>query len=264
MTLAWPQGISGPLGEPELRRFFDDGVVILRRVFDRVEVGMMRRAFDRLARMAAVLPGTGMHRGAQFVLGDRGDGSGLGDSIQRVVWAPAADAVLDRLGRDKRLLRIAAQVLCSRDMEQLISQAHFKMPGDGVSFDWHQDSRHRRYGTPQWQDTNGVGSFVEIVTAVDPMGPHNGGLRYIPGSGCRGHLPTDSTDAFAPGVVDESLAVDVVLEPGDVAFFGPYVIHGSLENRSAQPRRAFLNGFASPGANHRAYPGEGSGRALRL
>jgi hypothetical protein len=46
--------------------------------------------------------------------------------------------------------------------------------------------------------------------------------------------------------------------------FGPFTIHRSLPNRSSTPRRIFINGFASPGANSRVYPGEGAGRTVRL
>lgn len=268
MTLAWPRGIGGPLSEAQLSAFFDDGVVIVRRVFDRVEVGMMRRAFERLRVAAGKLPGSGMHNGSQFVVGDRPDGKGTGNAIQRVVWCGAAEPVLDRLGRDKRLLRMAAQLLGSREMDQLINQAHFKYPGDGVEFAWHQDSRHRRFGTDLWSDLNGKGSFVETVTAIDPMTPDNGPLKFILGSPRRGHLETHpGSEVFVPSNdawFDEDDAFVVELEPGDVALFGPYVIHGSDPNEGEQPRRSFLNGFAYPGANKRVYPGDGAGRFLRV
>ena len=53
------------------------------------------------------------------------------------------------------------------------------------------------------------------------------------------------------------------MRAGSVLVFGPYAIHRSLPNRSAVPRRVFINGYASPGANARVYPGEGAGRTLR-
>lgn len=163
---------------------------------------------------------------------------------------------------------MAAQVLGSSMVDQLICQAHFKEPGDGVHFPWHQDSRHRRYGTELWSDVNGTGSFVELVTAVDPMTHDNGPLRVIPGSQRHGHLATDSkTESFLPtndAWFDPDDAFDITLAPGDVALFGPYLIHGSEPNHSSLARRSFLNGFACPGANHRDYPGEGSGRSLSV
>jgi ectoine hydroxylase-related dioxygenase (phytanoyl-CoA dioxygenase family) len=54
------------------------------------------------------------------------------------------------------------------------------------------------------------------------------------------------------------------MQPGDVAFFSPYAIHGSQPNNSKGPRRVFINGFAYPGANQKKYPGQGSGRRVYL
>ena len=96
------------------------------------------------------------------------------------------------------------------------------------------------------------------------MTEDNGPLRYIPGTARLGHIPTAPPEHALPAdVVDSAQARTVQLEPGDVAVFGPYLVHGSGPNTGDTPRRSFLNGFAHPNANARAYPGEGAGRRLR-
>ncbi len=250
--------MAPPLDKTALSALDDVGFVVVPGVFRAHEVAEMRAAFDRLVSAARSLPSAGMHQGAQFVL----DPDPF--RLHRVVWCGAAESALSRYGRDPRLLALASFALQSRAMEQLINQAHFKLPGDDVVFDWHQDSRHRRYGTPLWRDVNGRGSFVETVTAIDPMTEENGPLRIVPGSQRLGHIePLPGTDQLPPGAFDLSEAVTLTLEPGDVALFGPYLVHGSGPNRGPGPRRLFLNGFCVPGANDRVYPGEGAGRALR-
>ena len=102
--------------------------------------------------------------------------------IHRVVWCGAAEPILSRYGMDRRLLEMAGQLLGSSEMNQLINQAHFKLPGDGVEFPWHQDSTHRRFGGDGWQDLNGRGSYVQTVTAIDTVTHDNGPLEFIPGS----------------------------------------------------------------------------------
>jgi len=47
-----------------------------------------------------------------------------------------------------------------------------------------------------------------------------------------------------------------------VIFFGPYTAHMSKANTSDHYRRVLINGYATPGANHRVYPGAGLGRVL--
>ncbi|MBT8077568.1 MAG: phytanoyl-CoA dioxygenase family protein, partial [Gammaproteobacteria bacterium] len=62
----------------------------------------------------------------------------------------------------------------------------------------------------------------------------------------------------------EERAVTITAQPGDTLFFGPYTAHASFENNSDHYRRVLINGFASPGANRRDYPGAGVGRRLKV
>ena len=118
---------------------------------------------NRLAQLAQDLDASCVHNGSQFVI-DCKDINGLRKKqIKRIVWCGAAEPTLLKLGQDPRLTRIAGQLLASRKANHLINQVHFKFPHDGVSFPFHQDSRHRGYGTPNWRDVNGRGSYVQMV-----------------------------------------------------------------------------------------------------
>ena len=247
------------LTDADVETFYRDGYLVIPQVFDAEDLSLISDALDRLAATARRFTTTTMHRGTQFVV----QPTERGVRIDRIVWVGAAEPILSAYGRDDRLLAIAARILGTRRMEQLINQAHYKLAGDGVEFPWHQDSVHRRYGTPMWTDVDGRGSFVEMVTAVDPMTSQNGPLQIIPGSCARGHIEVDPvTRRLPPGSFDPADAITVEMAPGDVLLFGPYTLHGSLPNTSRTSRRAFLNGFASPGANRRIYPGDGAGRTV--
>ncbi len=250
------------LSRRQIEEFHHRGYTIQPGVLRPGEVAELQAAFDRLARRARALGASGEDGGARFVLEPDPHQPG-GVRIQRIVWCGAAEPVLAHYGRDVRLLAMAAQLLGSRRMSQLINQAHFKLPGDGVSFPWHQDSTHRRHGTGLWRDVNGRGSYVQTVIALDDAGADSGPLMFLPGSNAHGHLdlPADGTlpPFLAPIAPEEAL-----LEAGGVLLFGPYVVHASRPNRSAHARRTLLNGYASPGANARIYPGRGTGRLLRV
>lgn len=246
-----------PLTPEQLQEYDEQGFLVVPDVFAPWEVEEMARAFDSLAAKAATISQTTLIEGTQFVV--------TGDVIHRVVWCAASEPVLSRYGKDRRLVSMAAQILESPSLEQLINQGHFKYPGDEVAFDWHQDSRHRRYGTDLWDDIGLRGSFVETATAIDPMTGQNGPLRFIPGSHKLGHIPPDpETGELPPRVIDESRAVTITMDPGSVALFGPFTLHASSANQSTMTRRVFLNGFATPGANSRVYPGEGAGRVVGM
>lgn len=253
-----------PYIDPLYERYLQDGYVVVRDVFTSSEVRRIRAAFERLEATARTLRETAMVEGAQFVVDAHADAPPDEVKIQRIVWCGGAEPILSQFGRDRRLVDLASRLLGGREFDQLINQAHFKFPGDEVEFEWHQDSRHRRYGTDLWTDVDGRGSFVEIVTAVDPMTTQNGTIEIIPGTQALGHIECGPDKALPQSVYDADDAVAVELQPGDVVAFGPFVIHGSRPNRSERPRRSFLNGFALPGANHRVYPGEGAGRRVRF
>lgn len=228
------------------------GYAVVRGFVSGDEVREMGEAFERLLTLAQTLPGTGDHHGAHFVLEPNPF------RVHRVVWAGGADATLARYGDDPRFLNLAAALLGSRDLVQLVQQAHYKMPGDGVAFRWHQDASNRRYGTDLWTDVDGCGSYLQMTLAVDAMHERNGPLEVIPGSHRHGFIAEPDTGDIDPRYLDAE-RVPSVLEPGDLALFGPFLLHGSGENTSARPRRLFLQGYTLPGANQRVYPGSGTG-----
>jgi len=260
------------LTEEQVELFFEQGWLILPQVFTLDEMGAARRAFERLHARAQQLRTTQTHDGAYFVLG----GELAGEvTVKRIVWAGGAEPVLLEQSADRRLLQPALQLLGSDHCEQLLCQAHFKMPHDGVSFDWHQDIQHRDKGPGTWRDLNGRGSYVQTITLIDDMTVSNGPLKFIPKQAIRagafeqvfgGHYdygaPMRSADVAA--AIDETAAVTITGTAGSVLLFGPYAVHGSTCNESDTPRRVVINGYAYPGANGRVYPGEGSGRTLSL
>lgn len=245
------------LSTAQIDTFYARGYVLVAEVFSAGELAVLRAAFDRLRRMADGLRESCLHRGARFVV----EPGATRTRIHRVVWCGAADRVLSTYGKDARLLALAGQLLGSDCMQQLINQAHFKLPGDGVAFPWHQDSRHRRYGTDEWRDVNGHGSYVQTILALDEVTAQNGPLRVIPYSNRLGHVDVEGNGALPPPL-DAADAVTVTQAPGSVLLLGPYTFHCSEPNHSDRPRRLFINGFACPGANTRVYPGRGAGRLV--
>ena len=251
-----PQPDTG-LSASEVQAFFEVGWVVRRALFSAREVAGMRACFDELEQIADQLPDTGLHRGSYFVLADK-NGSRV---INRVVWAGGSQRYLLDVGSDPRLTVPCAQLLKSDAMDHLLNQAHFKRPGDGVTFGWHQDIQHRDKGNGTWTDVNGRGSFVQTIIALDEMTPDSGPLQFMPGSAKWGRVELGD-DAGHSKQLRERDAVTIAARPGDTLFFGPYTAHASFENTSDRYRRVLINGYACPGANHRVYPGDGAGRRL--
>ena len=251
-----------------LRRFYDEGYLIVEGLYSRDEVAEMAAAAERLRavgrKIAASLPADDIegelkveHAGSQFVFGGSNNGA---PRLLRVVWAGGCEPALLACGRQVRLTSIVGQLLGSSTAVQLLNQLHAKYPNDGLEFEPHQDSEHRRYGTPEWRDVNGRGSYVQTVIAIDDSTPENGPLIFYPRSGRRGHRDPASVRRR----YQDRPGVPALLKAGSVAFFGPYVVHRSAENRGTAPRRIAINGFALPGANTRSYFGSGTGVPIEL
>jgi hypothetical protein len=265
MTMPRTSRDSG-LSLDELQGYFEIGWILRPALFNSDEIARMRACFDELETIAGDLTESGLHRGAHFVLGEK-DGRQV---IQRVVWAGGCQHYLLAIGSDPRLTGPCAQLLRSDAMDHLLNQAHFKRPRDGVVFDWHQDIQHRDKGNGTWTDVNGSGSFVQTVIVLDEMTSHSGPLVFISGSSKWGRLDFDKRGGDNPPQAKgreaqfrrDDAAVTIAAQPGDTLFFGPYTIHASSENTSDQYRRILINGYASPGANRRVYPGDGAGRRL--
>jgi len=239
--------------------FFKRGCAIVRQVFSADEITTIAAASERLYETGMSESETFERDGTRFVFD--------GDILNRVVWCLGMAPDLTMICQDLRLVEPSISLLQSTKCDHIISQIHYKKPGDGVKFGWHQDSWNRRYDTPQWlaplsKETGNCTGFVQTITAIDPMTLSNGPLRFIPGSPALGHL--GDWDSNVGQHIKRGPIEDIVLAPGDVAFMHPYCLHASSPNTGTIARRVLINGYAAPGVNRRMYPGCGSGVSISL
>jgi ectoine hydroxylase-related dioxygenase (phytanoyl-CoA dioxygenase family) len=235
--------------------FYKRGYFVVRNLFSAKDVQKISASFDRLQAIAQNLKATQEYNGSHFVV--------EGNRIDRIVWMAGAEPNLLSVGEDSRILEVCSELLHVDEFDQLICQGHYKLPGDNVKFDWHQDCQHRRYGSNEWTDVDGRGSYVQTLMAIDEVTLENGPVKFIPDTVKLGYMEIEKHED-PTSLFDISKADIITMKPGDVAFFHPYAVHGSEPNNSNSPRRVFINGFASPGANKRKYPGKGAGRRVHL
>ena len=117
---------------------------------------------------------------------------------------------------------------------------------------WHQDSYYFRFDQqPQ------VGLWLAITEAT----LENGCLSVLPGSH---KLPVQTHEADdRPGAnqgytvvrgVDDSKAVPVLMEPGDLLVFHSYLLHRSVDNRGSGRRAAMVYHYGRAGTKNEAPP----------
>lgn len=223
------------------------GLAVLRGFFAPAEVAAMATAFDRHWREGMAHPKSFRHGNLLYRLGRDPN---LGKVVRLVQWPAYVDAALEAVRRDPRWLALLEPLL-GRDVKQIINQLHWKPPGAAAAeFAFHQDARFRR---PRSAYRNLAQSYVQTGIAIDPHRVANGAMRVYPAS----HLLGEREVAGPAPVLDQAMAeeqlvaagldptrlIDLELEPGDVAFWNVYTIHGSGSNRSAGDRRFYLNGY---------------------
>ena len=141
--------------------------------------------------------------------------------------------------------------LIGRDVKQIINQLHWKPPGAAmVDFAFHQDVRFRR---PREAYRNLGESYVQTGIAVDRHSRASGAMRVLPASHRLGELAltanrriadtTASEQTLIDAKLDPAQLVDLDLQPGDVALWNSYTVHGSGPNLTGRDRRLYINGY---------------------
>lgn len=128
-----------------------------------------------------------------------------------------------------------------------------KPPKDSGYVSWHQDSVYSG-----WHLTPSVSAWVALTASHGA----NGCMRVIPGSHKRGLLShadsRDDSNMLFRGeriaAVDESLAEDLVLRPGEMSLHHSTLIHGSNPNASDEPRIGFIVRFVTSRIRGRERP----------
>ncbi len=247
MGCSQPVRIADERGDRhELAHYWREGYAIVRGLFSVEEIAEIAAAVNRV-HAEGVAHGRSFRHGNLFYNVAAGaDGAPL---VRMAQWPSYHQAVLNAVRLDTRIARLL-EPLIGRDLKQIINQVHWKAPSSLGDFAWHQDSRSRR---PGWAYRNLATSYVQTGLAIDPHAPESGCMRFIPRSHLRGDLGMDcskkalgtvmSDRALVPVGLSAEEAVDLILEPGDLALWSPYLVHGSGTNSSAHKRRFYINGY---------------------
>ena len=232
--------------QADLTEYWRDGYCIVRGLFSSDEIADIAAATDQL-HAEGVAHGRCFRHGNLFY--NVATGEDREPVVRMVQWPSYHQRVLNRVRLDPRFAELL-EPLIGGNLKQIINQVHWKAPGSLGDFAWHQDSKSRR---PASAYRNLATSYVQTGLAIDPHTSKAGGLRFIPGSHLRGDLHMDcERHSLGVAMKDSALdavglsasdAVDLELEPGDLALWSPYLVHGSGTNRSDHKRRFYINGY---------------------
>jgi ectoine hydroxylase-related dioxygenase (phytanoyl-CoA dioxygenase family) len=207
------------LSKDERNFYAREGYVVPAWRFPEKKIDEMRAALDRLiADNPGVRPeklvSAHLEKGSEGVKGSR--------------------AFLD-LARDKELVELISDAI-GADVILWGCQVFCKPGGDGLETPFHQDGHY-------WP-IRPLATCTAWI-ALDPSKKENGCLRVVPGSHTGrklfSHLREDRQDLVLTQRIkdpafDESQAVELELEPGQMSLHDVYMIHGATVNRSPMRR----------------------------
>lgn len=146
---------------------------------------------------------------------------------------------------DKKVLDAVESVL-GPDLLVWETAWFFKSSKDKAYVSWHQDGTYWGIQPP---------NIITAWVALSESNPENGCLRVIPGTHQTSFFSQretyDRDNMLSRGQeiavdVDESVAVDLVLRPGEMSLHHGAIVHGSKENLSEGPRIGLAVRYITP------------------
>lgn len=215
------------LSREQLKHYQSEGIVFPVKVFSLDEVTRFRVALESIA-------DDGGRRLRRF------------DSLHLFFdWA-------HRMATHESLLSVVGDIL-GDDILIDGTLVLYKPPHDSSYVSWHQDSVYSG-----WHLSPSTSAWVALTESHGA----NGCMRVIPGSHKQGLLShnnvQDDSNLLRRGerveTVDESCAVDVALQQGEISLHQSTIVHGSNPNMSDEPRIGFIVRFVTSRITNRERP----------
>lgn len=220
---------SSKLTPEQIAQYRDQGFYFPVPVFDDAEAGMFRKRFEEylgqsLKQVEGVIPRERrvIFAGTHFML----------HWVYQIVSHPNVLA--------------AVEGVLGPDLLVWESAWFSKFPKDKAFVSWHQDGTYWGIHPP---------NVVTAWVALSESKPENGCLRVIPKTHKSSFLSQretyDRDNMLSRGQevaveVDDSLAVDLVLRPGEMSLHHVVIVHGSKANTSEMPRIGIAIRYTSP------------------
>jgi len=213
--------------EEQLAQFQADGYFVAQNLLDSEEVELLRtiaRADHQMQKEAA----------------SRGDGEG--GAIRLLVENELHDDIYGAIVRSRRIVD-TMELLLGGEVYHYHHKMILKEPFVGGAWAWHQD-----YG--YWYHNGCLAPLLaSCMIAVDRATRANGCLQVVRGSHLLGRIDHgkvgDQTGVAdqerLQAILDRYELVHCELEPGSAIFFHSNLLHRSDQNKSPDPRWAFIS-----------------------
>ena len=235
---------TGPLlSADQLTTLRRDGFLRVDGLSTPDEIALIRDMYDRL-----FTEGRGWEKGDLFdMVGNDRDQAAL--ALPQMLWPSRYEPRLRQTRLANSAENIAKQILGGQP-ENYLEHAILKPAFHGAATPWHQDDAFGRKGS-------GFVESISIWMALQDTTVEGGCMQYIAGSNHEPLYPHRSpgNDPSVHGlelVTPPGLTrcVAVPIPAGSAIIHLSRTIHGAGPNNTAQPRRAYVLGYAVKGRDH--------------
>ena len=230
-----------------IKLYQEKGYAIIRNFFEKEEIAEIGDAIDVVSKEADKHHTSYRHKNLFYVIQKDPE---LGKVLRFCQWPSYSHQVFEKYRIDLRYFNLLRPLL-GENIKQIINQIIWKTPGSSqTSYGYHQDARFRR---PESAYRDLGNSFIQCALAIDPHTEENGCLVFVEKSHKLGNIKYFTNESvFQEEISDDvlkELGVDnlplvrATLNPGDLAIWHPFLLHGSPPNSSEMDRRTYLNGY---------------------
>jgi hypothetical protein len=241
----------------ERARLEADGFVVRSAVFDRDERERIARACEGLVADLQAAKREPRHNAGSYLFEFQRE------LVTLVKWEPAApdtvqgvepfahlNPILRDWAEDPRLVEPCRDIVGAPEVALFTEKLNLKRARQGGRYVLHQDAAYWR------RVTDLTPQICTAMLMIDDATIENGCLEVAPGSHREGLQKTWSPEEgpsdteMDTRAFDESRMIPVEAPAGSVVFFGAYLVHRSLPNRSGEDRRALLYSYQPAGNPH--------------
>ena len=238
--------------EELVRRFRQDGYVIIEGAFAEPEVARMRREADRILELTINSSLANRRRSGRLDMKQAPGGSQIVRKIQPI---NDLSLYLSEVSADERLTGPLATIMGEPPVlmeEKLNYKEPLPVRVEGLDVPDARDDRFPIHSDwAYYRAQNYPQTIVSSAISMDACTKDTGPLHVWPGSHLKDlpHDPVVYGLEVQPGVIDPEGGVDILAPAGSAMFFHALLIHNSRPNTSGRPRRLMIYSHYPSSAN---------------
>lgn len=229
----------------------ENGYAVIRGFLNKEEVAALRAESEKVYAEGLKHHASYRDKNVYFeVINDPGTGN---RAVPQAHWFSWYNKAFEEYRRSQKLFDMLAPLL-GPDIKQIANQLHWKAPGGKYTYyRMHQDVRFR---TRPELFANLDRYSLNVGLALNRQDASNGALKVVGGGHHkRGYLglsedgdgimvgSTEQGSELKAAGVDPSEVVQLEMEPGDLALWTLFTIHGSGPNTSNEPRILLIDNY---------------------